>query len=60
MKRFFNTYLQSWYTSDDGLSWYEEKPKGKPSRDRKEARDNKRVSSGVDHRTRKEEHYKYM
>jgi len=44
MKRFFNTYLNAWYTSEDGLSWYEEKPKGKPSRDRKAQRENKRQS----------------
>jgi len=55
MKRFFNTYFQTWYTSDDGLSWYEEKPQemlsslrdrsqGKPSRDRKAQRENKRQS----------------
>jgi len=55
MKRFFNTYLNAWYTSDDGLSWYEEKPQemlpslrdrsqGKPSRDRKAQRENKRQS----------------
>jgi len=45
MKRFFNTYLNAWYTSDDGgLSWYEEKTQGKPSRDRKAQRENKRQS----------------
>jgi len=42
MKRFFNTYLKAWYYSDDGLSWYAEKQQGKPSRERKDQRENKR------------------
>ena len=53
--RFYHTGFNAWYNSEDGFNWYAEKPdkkqdttpkdrslKGKPSRDRRQVRENKR------------------
>lgn len=41
--RFYHSGFATWYNSDNGLDWYaEDKKQGKPSRDRKKQRENKR------------------
>lgn len=53
IRRFFHQGFLTWYFSDNGLDWYAEektqevpncldRSQGKPSRDRKQQRENKR------------------